>query len=123
MVLDLAAVLEERQIYELAVNEFRAVGALPGIANTNDDIDQYKIGGDGVRREVNAPYPLLWEPTNEWQVAPHHRRQSELRYLERMGFAWDQLALGSVLRDRHFIHTYRRVIEHSRVTRTEVSAS
>lgn len=111
MVLDLAAVLEEKEIYELAVNEFRAVGALPSITNTGDDVDQYMIGGDGVTRELNAPYQLQWNSTNEWQVAPHHSRQNEPRYLERIGFAWDQLALSSVLRDRHFIHVYRGVIE------------
>lgn len=113
MVLDLAAVLEEKEIYELAVNEFRAVDALPSIANTGDDADQYVIGGDGVRRELNAPYQVKWEPTNNWQVAPHHCRQNEPRYLERIGFAWDQLALSSALRDRHFIHVYRNVVERA----------
>jgi hypothetical protein len=109
VILDLAAVLELGDIYELARNEFLAVRALPGVLEVGDTTGQYVIDEGDLRFESNMPYKNKWEPEDDWKVAPHHVRGPSSLYLERVGRAWDVLAIASVLRDRHFVKCLRRI--------------
>jgi hypothetical protein len=109
IVLDLAAVLEISDIYELARNDFLAVRAMPSVLEVVDTAGQYLIDAGDLRFEPNMPYKDKWEPQDGWKVAPHHLRGPASLYLERVGRLWDQLAVVSVLRDRHFVASLRRI--------------
>lgn len=97
VVLDLAAVLELGDIYELARNEFLAVRALPGVLEVGHTTGQYVIDAGDIRFEPNMPYKDKWEPEDEWKVAPHHLREPSSLYLERVGRACDLLRISCVL--------------------------
>jgi Restriction endonuclease len=109
VLLDLAALLEMGDIYELARNDFLAVRALPAVFETADSAGQYVVAADDLRLEPNMPYKDKWDPEDQWKVAPHHIRGPDPLYLERIGRAWDQIAIASVLRDRHFVKSLRRI--------------
>ena len=109
IVLDLAAVLEISDIYELARNDFLAVRAMPSVLEGVDTAGQYLIDAGDLRFEPNMPYKDKWEPQDGWKVAPHHLRGPASLYLERVGRLWDQLAVVSVLRDRHFVASLRLI--------------
>ena len=111
IVLDLAALLEIGDIYELARNDFLAVRALPTVLEVIDSPGQYLVAADDIRFEPNMPYKNRWEPEDGWKVAPHHVRGPASLYLERQGRIWDQLATTSVLRDRHFVKSLRGFIK------------
>jgi hypothetical protein len=113
IVLDLAALLEIGDIYELARNDFSAVRALPSVLEVADSPGQYVITADDIRFEPNMPYKDKWEPEGRWKVAPHHIRGPASLYLERLGRTWDQLATTSVLRDRHFVKSLRGIVEEA----------
>jgi len=111
IVLDLAALLEMGHIYELARNDFLAVRAAPSVLEVVDSPGQYIVTADDIRFEPNMPYKDKWEPEDRWKVAPHHVRGPASLYLERLGRVWDQLAIASVLRDRHFVKSLRGIVE------------
>ncbi len=112
-ILDLASVLEEADLYDLARNEFLAVDIALPVIETDDDQGQYCIHAGQHRFEPNMPYQEYWEPTCSWRHAPHHQREAEDRYPQRVAGAWNQLALSCVLRDRHFLKSWRGVIGRS----------
>jgi hypothetical protein len=106
VLLDLLAVTEMGELYELAVNDVRHVKALPETIETADDPSQYGMDGVSLVRSV-VDYPERWSPTDGWKIAPHHLRAPADYYLSRIGRPWDHLAVSSVLRDRHFLPTMR----------------
>ncbi len=118
IVLDLAAVLETVDIYELARNDFLAVRAMPSVLEVADTAGQYVIDAGDLRFEPNMPYKDKWEPQDGWKVAPHHLRGPASLYLERVGRVWEQLAVVSVLRDRHFVRSLRRIAVDSSRSRS-----
>lgn len=112
-ILDLASVLEQAEMYDLARNEFLAVDLVLPVVETDDDQDQYSLHAGDHRLEPNMSYQDYWEPANSWKHAPHHWREAENRYPQRIDGHWDQLAISCVLRDRHFVKSWRGLIGRS----------
>jgi hypothetical protein len=113
IVLDLATLLGLPAVFELAVNDFRAVGALPCVVEADDTLDQYVMNGTSLSFEPNVPYASRLIPTEP--TAPHQARGPSRYHLARVGRAWDHLAVSAVLRDRHFYPTCREVIARAEV--------
>lgn len=112
-ILDLASVLEEADLYDLARNEFLAVDIALPVIETDDDQGQYCLHAGQQRFEPNMPYEEYWQPTSGWRHAPHHQREAEDRYPQKIDGAWSQLALSCVVRDRHFVKNWRSLIGRS----------
>jgi hypothetical protein len=110
LILDLCAVLGEKELFELARNEFLAVNVCLPVLEVDDGPEQYSIDSTGQRYEPNMPYLEHFNPTGGWKAAPHHERGPDFRYPESMGDTWDQIAISCVLRDRHFVKSWRRLI-------------
>lgn len=108
-ILDLVSVFGRGDLYELAVNEFLAVGVLPDVFEVEDNRDQTIRDGGTVTRQVNWAHDDSWSPTNGWKTAAHHRRSPDPYALAARNRAWDHLALVAVLRDRMFATTQRLV--------------
>jgi len=104
VVLDLAAMLRLGETFELARNDFLAVGALSSVIEVADSRDQYGFGGKEIRFEPNLIYGDTL-PQEGWKVSPYHERAPKQYYLQRIGRPWDHLAISAVLRDRHFLYT------------------
>lgn len=102
IVLDLMALSRLDNAYRTARNEYLAVGALPCVLESDDNLSQYRIDDSSLRFEPNMPYrdELAEHPLD---TAPHYRRQLQDRYLQRVGRPWDLLAVSAFLRDRHFL--------------------
>ena len=109
-ILDLASVLEERELYDLARNEFLAVDIVLPVIETNDDQGQYCLHIGPHRFEPNMVYEEYWNPMDGWKNAPHHHRGADAFYPERVGSPWNQLAISCVLRDRRFVKSWRRIL-------------
>jgi hypothetical protein len=116
--LDICAVTENQELFELARNEFLAVGICLPMLEFDDGLAQYSASAGGHHYEPNMPYEESWSPSDRWKVAPHHRRGPSEVYVESAGGIWNQLAISCVLRDRHFVRTWRRLVE-SRMDGTE----
>src|SRR5260221_1050004 len=110
VVLDLAAMLLMKDVFELAVNDFLAVHAMPTVVEVGDTGGQYVLTAEDIRSEPNMLYCETWTPVDEWKVAPHHKRGPQVYYLQRIGRPWDHLAVSAVLRDRHFLPTCRGML-------------
>jgi hypothetical protein len=108
--LDLCAVLEEGELYDLARNEFLAVHIYLPVLEFDDCPAHYCVASAGQRYEPNVVYEETWDPLDEWKVAPHHKRGPDFFYPESTGSAWDQMAISCVTRDRHFVRTWRRLL-------------
>jgi hypothetical protein len=109
-ILDLCSVLEDEELFDLARNEFLAVNICLPVLEVDDDPAQYSINSSGQRYEPNMPYEEHWCPFEGWKVAPHHKRGPECAYPESMGETWDQVAISCVVRDRHFVNGWRRLV-------------
>lgn len=105
VVLDLAAMLEENELFELAINDFLAVHAMLPVIEVGDTPGQYVLSAGDIRYEPNMQYSETWTPIDGWKVAPHHKRGPAAYYLQRIGRPWDHLAVSAVVRDRHFLPT------------------
>jgi hypothetical protein len=101
--LDLTAIMRMKDLYELARNDFMAVGATLPVIEVRDTREQYLIGGDDLTFNPNMEYSETWAPQDGWKVAPHHHRAPAAYYLESIGRPWDHMAVSAVLRDRHFL--------------------
>jgi hypothetical protein len=112
-VLDLASVLEEAELYDLARNEFLAVDVVLPVIEMGDDQGQYCLHTGEHRFEPNMPFAEYWKGAGGWKNAPHHHRGADIYYPEKVGSPWDQLALSCVLRDRHFEKSWRRILGKS----------
>jgi hypothetical protein len=109
-ILDLCSVLQEGEMYDLARNEFLAVGICLPILEVDDAPAQYCVHSAGQRFESNTPYEEQWRPLHEWKVAPHHKRGPECHYPEAIGGPWNQIAISCAIRDRHFVKSWRRLV-------------
>lgn len=112
-ILDLCSVLEDRDLFNVARNEFLAVNVCLPVLEVDDSPAQYSIDSVGQYYEPNMPYEEHWNPSEGWKVAPHHKRGPDCLYAESMGEIWDQLAISCVVRDRHFVKSWRRLLESS----------
>jgi hypothetical protein len=110
LILDLASILEDQELYNTARNEFLAVDIVLPIIEVDDDLSQFGRHLGEPRFEPNMPYDEFWTPQENWKSAPHHKRGATMFFPERAGTAWDQLALSCVLRDRHFVFGWRRIL-------------
>jgi hypothetical protein len=61
-VLDLAAVFERGQLFDLLRNEFLAVGVIPEVVQATDNVGQYRRDGVGVTKTWNDTYEDTWAP-------------------------------------------------------------
>ena len=109
--LDLFSVLEDEELFDLARNEFLAVNICLPVLEVDDSSAQYSINSPGQRYESNVPFLDYWHPHDGWKVAPHHDRGPDRYYAEIEGESWDQLAISCVVRDRHFVKTWRRLVD------------
>jgi hypothetical protein len=110
LILDLASVLEDQELYNSARNEFLAVNIVLPVMELDDDLGQYGRHLGQQRVEPNMPYDEYWAPENNWKSAPHHKRGIPIYYPEQVGSGWDQLGISTVLRDRHFVYSWRRIL-------------
>lgn len=108
VVLDLASILELPGVYDDARNEFLAVKVIPELLHITDTAGQYRIDGDDIEQELNPPYRDKWGPDGDPVTAPHLAPTAEL-WLERAGRPWEQLAVFTMLRDRHSPGLVRRL--------------
>lgn len=113
VVLDLAAVLEMGDVFNVARNEFLAVDVVLPVIEVPDTVAQYTLGGEGACCTPNMEFAYSWQPVDGWRVAPHHTRAVAHYYLERIGRWWDLLAVSAVVRDRHFLGTCRHFVAGS----------
>ena len=111
VVLDLAAILQMGNLFDVARNEFLAVGAHLPLIEVPDTQGQYIIGGDGACFTPDMEFASSWQPIDGWKVAPHHTRETKAYYLERIGRWWDLLAISAVVRDRHFLGACRHYLD------------
>jgi len=109
-ILDLCAAMEDGELFELGRNEFLAVDICLPVVEVDDDLGQYSLDLTGYRLELNMPYEESWHPVDAWKVAPHHKRGPLIYYPESVEDAWDQLVISCVVRDRHFVQTWRRLL-------------
>jgi hypothetical protein len=110
--LDLCSVLEDPELFEEGRNEFLAVDITLPVLEVEDSRAMYCVNSDGQPFECNMPYEEYWRPLGGWKVAPHHKRGPDLYYPESKGGIWDQAAISCVVRDRHFVKSWRRLVEH-----------
>lgn len=103
--MDLAAVLEDADLYDLAYNEVAAVDISPFLAIPRDDVSQYMATGHGINVPVNTSpnYAEYQADGDGWRMAAHHDDDVDRYYLGRIGRYWDHLALSIVCRDRHWV--------------------
>jgi hypothetical protein len=102
VVLDLAAVLELQDVYDVAFNDFEAVGIHPAVPIPSDNVGQYLIPGP-TPVETAPQYAEYWSAGSGWQMAPHHDEDLNRYYLGRLDLPWDHLAVSLVTRDRHWV--------------------
>jgi hypothetical protein len=113
VILDLAALLELPDVYDLAFNEVAAVDASPEVPIPNDDVAQYLVGA--IPLDTSPRYAEHWSDRAGWEMAPHHDDDVQQYYLGRLGRYWDQLTLSVVTRDRHWVaglRALRSTTEH-----------
>lgn len=109
VLLDLASVLELSETYGLIHNDLQAVNAAPSMLHCRDTPGQFLITAEDTRRELNVPY--VGTLAKGWQTSPHHHEPAGAYFLVRAGRPWDQLAIQSVVRDRHFATAMRVMFE------------
>jgi len=108
-VLDLAAVFERGELFDLLRNEFLAVGVIPEVVQAADDAGLYRRDGEGVAKTWNDTYEDTGTPRDSWKVAAHHLQSPEAYSLDREGRSWELLAISAVLRDRWFLPSMRNI--------------
>ncbi|MCU1308555.1 MAG: hypothetical protein JWN45_3250 [Acidobacteriaceae bacterium] len=109
-ILDICAVVEESELYNSAMNEFLAVGLCLPVMEMSDTPAQYSAHVSGQSYEPNMPYEQCWLPSDGWKVAPHHKRGPSRYFVERAAGLWEQIALSCVVRDRHSVQSWRRLL-------------
>jgi hypothetical protein len=98
-VLDLLLVAGEAELYENAVNDFKAVDIFFTLLLPDGTDVRFFGEAQGTVLQPSIPYPD--HPTDEggWQVVPHQRAAPAPRLSP-----WGAVALTSLLRDRHWVH-------------------
>jgi hypothetical protein len=109
VVLDMAAALELRDVYDVAFNDIAAVDLTPVVPVPNDDASQYLVSGRGVDVPLNTSpkYAEQFEAGDGWRMAAHHDDDLSRYFLGRNGRLWDALSLSIVTRDRHWVALLR----------------
>jgi len=112
VLLDLAAVLQDADLYDLAYNEIAAVDIRPFVTLPRDDVNQYLTAGHGVDVPVNTSpkYAEQYAEGDGWRMAAHHDDDVSRYYLGRLGYFWDHLTLSIVSRDRYWVAGLRRLL-------------
>lgn len=118
VLLDLAALLEEAELYDLAFNEITALDITPFLTIPRDDASQYLATGHGVDVPINTSpnYREYFAHGEEWRMASHHDDVLARYYLGRVDRPWDYLALSIVCRDRHWVAALRALIREENGT-------
>jgi hypothetical protein len=113
VVLDLAAALEDAELYDLAYNEVGALDIRPFVALPRDDVSQYMTSGHGVDVPVNTSprYAESFSDGAGWRTALHHDDDLTRYFLGRLGRYWDQLSLSVVTRDRHWVAVLHHLLQ------------
>jgi hypothetical protein len=113
IVLDLAALIEDADLYDLAYNEVAAVKVSPFVAVPRDDVSQYMATGHGIDVPVNTSpnYSEYYADGDGWRMASHHDDDRDRYYLGRISRHWDHLALSVVCRDRHWVASLRALLD------------
>jgi hypothetical protein len=109
-VLDLCSIAERSDLYELGINEFRAVDVYPDVVEVGDSPDQVLRGGASVTRQVAMAYDHSWDASEGWMTAEHHRRSPNPYGLAIGGRSWEQLCVTAAIRDRWFTPTLRAIL-------------
>jgi hypothetical protein len=109
VVLDLAALLEDEELYDLAYNEVAALDIRPFLALPRDDVSQYMATGHGIDVPLNTSphYAESFAEGTDWRMAEHHDDDLTRYYLGRLGRLWDHLSISVVTRDRHWVACLR----------------
>lgn len=107
--LDLASALELPALFSDALNDFLAVNIAFPTLEPLDEPGQFLFDGDGLRSEANVRFDEDHEFAQGWRSAVHHRRAASSYGLQRMGGAWEMLAIACALRDRHFLAVTREL--------------
>lgn len=115
VVLDLATLLADEGLYDLAYNEVAALDVRPFLAVPRDDVSQYMVSGHGVDVPVNASpnYADYFANGADGQMATHQDNELARYYLGRIGRLWDHLTLSTVTRDRHWFAGLRALLDSS----------
>jgi hypothetical protein len=100
MVLDLASALELGELYDLARHEFLAVEVIPDLRHPPAGADGWLRSGQGLRQELNPPYPDTYVAGDGWEMAPHHHGNDQAAWASQLGLEWEALATWCLLRDR-----------------------
>jgi hypothetical protein len=105
VMLDVAALLEDEELYNLAYNEVVALDIRPFLAIPRDDVSQYMTTGHGIDVPMNTSpnYAEYYADGSAWRMAAHHDDDTGRYYLGRIGRLWDHLSLSTVTRDRHWV--------------------
>src|SRR5262249_4027951 len=112
ILLDLLAVFGLDDLYAAARHDLLAVDALPDLLYVPDTEAQFIYDWDGIEQEVSPPYSETLPTEGNAHVAPHHK-DSDPKWLERIGRPWAALACSSVVRDRHDVGLIRRQLKQS----------
>lgn len=99
VLLDLAAVLDFRQLYADILNDIRAVRVCPRVLRIDDGPDQFDRAGMSNRLDPNVDFAETLELPGP--TAPHHEDVAG-RDLCEAGCAWELLAVAGAVRDRYF---------------------
>ncbi|MEY2454823.1 MAG: hypothetical protein QOD92_4397 [Acidimicrobiaceae bacterium] len=108
-VLDLASCLELPDFFRDAFNDFAAVDIAFPVLEPLDEEGQYWIGDTGVIGEPNVAFDEHHDFAFGWTTGVHHRRAPKDYALQRAGRTWELLAIGTLLRDRHFLPATREL--------------
>jgi Restriction endonuclease len=107
VVLDLAAALELKALYEDARNDFLASDVSLSVPMPRDDDGQYQVARADIPIDTSPKYAEKWIDGDDWRMSSHHDDDLSRYYLGRIGRVWDFAAICSVTRDRHWVAAIR----------------
>lgn len=111
ILLDLLTILDRDALYELAVNDLKAVGICPSATIVDDTQDRFLHNGK-LLYAPNILYSDQCAARTNGCVAPHHKRENTL--MIHQGLWWESVAVCSTLRDRHQPVEFRYVLQQAR---------
>lgn|GEM_PF-1419227 len=108
ILMDLSASMEQGDVYDSLVNEVMAVKMFPTVVQANEGVGFYQDSFGDVFIEPWVRYDGKYADYAGWECSEPHRNL-ESSFLQRIGRAWDLLALSAVLRDRWFPLAWREL--------------